>query len=776
MSCDCSLDNLLVHMSVTRLSPYRVRIPETNPIRHIIYVAGEAVVRPTEELGTEKPSAGVCHKEEGGNIVTEKTERDTSVVPIVGKWAEACFPAGSQTTERELRELLMEAAEAAKQDYDAGSAVEWAEGYTFPPEYMESDVRCLQAAQLNFPVMVRRRLKTLAPDRMNAERVSRLQPDNPELGLLKDLVIGMKVHLPKVFTTNGLLPRSPRRPIYETVATAVNKMLGGIVDQRLAFLLPLDMAQRHIPNLHLCKAHWTHKKGKKSGRPLGDLSNVDGIAINNDDTAAAAVEYYGKIRHPTISDIAVMIYEFWIEAKRMDPSLRWEDMRIWKMDLKGAYTLLSFRPEDVGLFAMLLTGDMVYLQLAGIFGWSGTPAAFQVVTRAICWELRHALHGRTLMYVDDIVGVCFVRDLQNDLDTTRAICTDLLGPNSVADDKTESGTRMDVIGYTIDLSVSADKARVLIARKNFLTALHGFISTDTSKRINLRHAQRLASWGTRYGMICRVMRPFCGALNRVTWGRTEQHALFLLSEEAIIAVQCWRAMLCLVRYRETEFTRTLESFTHSTPVIIAEFDASLSGAGLIWAVRRDGAEEVQGVSAVDFTSLGFGVDSSFQNLSEFIGAILAAIGQVVLGYGGSSLALRGDSVTALTWAITERPRGSIVTNAAMIWTLLCIATDINVREVTHIAGEENDKCDRLSRRGAKPTTTISEDAADMGMPGVRVVDMNGDDTIMGIVELCDPRIVLDSEPQFIEFWTNARLAIERFLAVHRPTRIDGQDE
>lgn len=198
----------------------------------------------------------------------------------------------------------------------------------------------------------------------------------------------------------------------------------------------------------------------------------------------------------------------------------------------------------------------------------------------------------------------------------------------------------------------------------------------------------------------RVMRPFCGALNKVTWGRTEQHALFLLSEEAIIAVQCWRAMLCLVRYRETEFTRTLESFTHSTPVIIAEFDTSLSGAGLIWAVRRDGAEEVQGVSAVDFTSLDFGVDSSFQNLSEFIGAILAAIGEVVLGYGGSSLALRGDSITALTWAITERPRGSIVTNAAMIWTLLCIATDINIRKVTHIAGEENDKCDRLSRRGA----------------------------------------------------------------------------
>jgi hypothetical protein len=42
-------------------------------------------------------------------------------------------------------------------------------------------------------------------------------------------------------------------------------------------------------------------------------------------------------------------------------------------------------------------------------------------------------------------------------------------------------------------------------------------------------------------------------------------------------------MLCLVRYREVEFTRTIESFALTTPVSVVEFDASLSGAGLIWS-------------------------------------------------------------------------------------------------------------------------------------------------------------------------------------------------
>jgi hypothetical protein len=233
--------------------------------------------------------------------------------------------------------------------------------------------------------------------------------------------------------------------------------------------------------LHLCKAHWTVKKGKPSGRPLGDLSIVDGTKINTD-----------KIRHPTIDDIAVMIYDFWRAAKARDPSVKWEDMRIWKMDLREAYTLLFFRSEDVGLVAMLLSDDLVYLQMVGIFGRSGTPAAFQVVTRAITWELRHALRSRTVTYVDDVMGVGFKEDLEADLITARGICTSLLGPGSVADDKTKSGVRLDMIGYTISLPDN----RVHISRKNFLTALHGFISTDITRRINLRAAQRLASFGT----------------------------------------------------------------------------------------------------------------------------------------------------------------------------------------------------------------------------------------------------------------------------------------
>jgi hypothetical protein len=58
-------------------------------------------------------------------------------------------------------------------------------------------------------------------------------------------------------------------------------------------------------------------------------------------------------------------------------------LSLWATDIAAACTKLFFRSVDVKFMAAELVGGLVILFLAGIFGWSGTSAAFAVITRAL---------------------------------------------------------------------------------------------------------------------------------------------------------------------------------------------------------------------------------------------------------------------------------------------------------------------------------------------------------------------------------------------------------
>jgi hypothetical protein len=71
---------------------------------------------------------------------------------------------------------------------------------------------------------VPRRSSTRAPERGVSSQTATGQ-SGAGTPTRDESVDGMKVHLPEAFKTNGLKPRTDRRLIYETVASAVNKML-----------------------------------------------------------------------------------------------------------------------------------------------------------------------------------------------------------------------------------------------------------------------------------------------------------------------------------------------------------------------------------------------------------------------------------------------------------------------------------------------------------------------------------------------------------------------
>ena len=221
--------------------------------------------------------------------------------------------------------------------------------------------RTLQTVGYDLPSRVIRRRHEFQPTRMSVERANSLSINNPERERLYDLAEGILVPITEEFQPNANLALTPLRSTYIKVHTAVNRLIGNLIENGLAFVIPKDIAMKHITDLHIAKAHWAPKTGKASGRAISDLTFVDGTSLNTESAKSHAKNFYGKINHPQIKELVQMILRFYKEAKLKYPKVTWSDIRLWKMDLKGAYTLLSFRPENVGLFGVEVTGEYVFL-------------------------------------------------------------------------------------------------------------------------------------------------------------------------------------------------------------------------------------------------------------------------------------------------------------------------------------------------------------------------------------------------------------------------------
>ena len=98
------------------------------------------------------------------------------------------------------------------------------------------------------------------------------------------------------------------------------------------------------------------------------------------------------------------------------------------------------------------------------------------------------------------------------------------------------------------------------------------------------------------------------------------------------------------------------SIVHSIPSVVVEFDASLSGIGILWFLRSNdsGREILLGGIAVDITSWEF--EGYYEFAAEFIAGRLGVRGTNFFPEfrGEEKVVLRGDSITALTWTVYER--------------------------------------------------------------------------------------------------------------------------
>ena len=173
-----------------------------------------------------------------------------------------------------------------------------------------------------------------------------------------------------------------------------------------------------------------------------------------------------------------------------------------------------------------------------------------------------------------------------------------------------------------------------------------------------------------------------------------------------------------------------------------------------------------GGSAIDISQFGFGTDSSFQNVSEFVAAVMGTIMIIKMGLlfmiKDMGVGLRGDSITAITWITKERYRGESVSNAAMVYTLLGIACGSVVSEATHLSAANNWRADDLSRLSVLDKS-LPQLMKEMNYESVPIVDLMGDETVMRLLHYMDPSWAIESDEEFKSFWTGVTGTIQQLL-------------
>ena len=461
--------------------------------------------------------------------------------------------------------------------------------------------------------MVRERQSLMLPNRLNFDRLDKWDQSDPNLSILKSLVNGMVVPVDINFIPVGVPSRG--RNQYLKVAPAVNKMIASLVEQGLVILLPTNLAST-IKNIHYSPISWVPKYNKAQGRPVIDSSWIppSGVSLNSPSVTEEVEHKWGKICHPTIHDLVEMVLQ------QVD-KFGWDHVVLWKMDLANAFGLLFLNADSAPLMAFELTGQITALYIAGIFGWTGTPFAFDPVSRSLRYVVRRRIAGGVDVFVDDLMGCSSDEVIENDMSIAGNCITDLLGPKALATDKTESGRVLVFIGWFIDL----DKRVVGIAQKNIFKAIHGFFSVNIHQRVTLKKLQQLSSYASRYSLICRPLLPFVHSLYR----NQKYHGCgtFLLDWEmdAQLDVLLWRAFLCLVHLRPEQFCRPLVSFRSSNANLSLEFDASLKGFGVIIGreIRYSGFRSLWCSYMINF---GFkDGDASYQNSMEFIAIVCISV-------------------------------------------------------------------------------------------------------------------------------------------------------
>ena len=169
-----------------------------------------------------------------------------------------------------------------------------------------------------------------------------------------------------------------------------------------------------------------------------------------------------------------------------------------------------------------------------------------------------------------------------------------------------------------------------------------------------------------------------------------------------------------------------------------------------------------GAASASILQYEIGVDSSYQNICEFVAA-LTGLALLLLMNAQSqehidSVSFRGDSEVALTWMDKQKSKSSMANRACSVLALLVTRSNIMVDCVEHVPASQNVECEKLFR-GKSVREVLGKYVPDLitVVPGAVGV-------VAEIIDLCNPRMeVEEDESTFEVFWSRASELADRLL-------------
>lgn len=607
---------------------------------------------------------------------------------------------------------LMEVVKDGRAPWGKEDAIEWGGGFELPDQIMDGDAQIFEDCKFNWQAIVNTKRKLHRDDRLSKERVSSVvtEASGVDKDRLKSIADGFKIEVDPRWKSNHKDPYiyPSCAPNFTPLQSTVLKLWYEDWKKGFGFFMTSVMAKKLQVNCS--KANWAVKANKAHGRAICNLSSISPgmeVALNTEGVKEMMRNSWGEIRHPTIETIVRMILAY----HRDHPQVKKADLELWMVDLSGAFTLLDVKWEDVRKLGVILPNGLVWVPMVGIFGWTGMPFIFDVVTRVCRRELtkKGYLKSYSNWYCDDGAAIGSRWYNSVDIEKTIQFIETLFGSKAVNREKLERGRVVAFVGYVLNLNTWT----VGIKSSNLMKTLRCFFSIDVEvTKITLKMAQRLGSLASRYGKVVPYFMPFVRALwdevkRRFNWGPSKAA---LLSDTGKVAVNVIRSFLVASVLENEPFTRSLNSFeAKNAHTVICEYDASLSGIGIIWFTMSNGREIPVASGSWNIQCMAFEsattnrkFKSANQNRAEFLAGIIAIIGILVLKLDKSAVLLRGDSKSALSWAYTWRFNGESMLRESMLFMHVVLASGIQLvaprNKEEHVKGVKNIWADSLSRR------------------------------------------------------------------------------